>query len=575
MVVTMATPTATSQAPPQQRRLLGLPILSGVLPLGQAGFAPEIIAGLTLAALGIPEVMGYARIAQMPVVTGLYTILIPIAVFAVIGSSRHLVVGADSATAAILAAGLAGMAAVGSPQYVALAGMLALITAGILVVARLLRLGFIADFLSRSVLIGFLTGVGIQVAMGQLAGMLGVSAGSGGTIRKFLNTLEAIPDASGATVVTSLCVLGVILGLKLVSKRIPGALIAVVGSIAASWIFDLASHGVSDLGEVPGGLPSFGFPSVPFGDVPPLVATAVSIFIVILAQSAATSRAYAARYQEHLDENDDMVGLGLANLSAGLSGTFVVNGSPTKTQIADSAGGRSQLATLTTAGVVLIVLLFLTGPLQYLPNCVLASVVFLIGVELVDGLGLKRIRASGHMLEFGIAVITAATVVGWGVEQGIILAIVISVIAHLRRSYNPRNAVLGGAGRHDWQAVPIDHVPQVDPGLIVYRWGASLYFANAARFEEQVTALAATESAAGSWICIDGVAMGDVDYTGGETLLETISQLKEHGVRLVFSGVGEAVRKELDQSGVTAAVGEDGFFADVEAVREAHGAKAP
>jgi len=221
----------------------------------------------------------------------------------------------------------------------------------------------------------------------------------------------------------------------------------------------------------------------------------------------------------------------------------------------------------------LIVLLFLTGPLQYLPNCVLASVVFLIGIELIDGLGLKRIRASGHMLEFGIAVITAATVVGWGVEQGIILAIVISVIAHLRRSYNPRNAVLGGAGRHDWQAVPVDPVPQVEPGLIVYRWGASLYFANAARFEEQVISLA-TENAACSWICIDGVALGDVDYTGGETLLETITQLKEHGVRLVFSGVGDAVRKELNQSGVTTAVGEDAFFADVEAVLEAHRAAA-
>jgi high affinity sulfate transporter 1 len=574
MVVAMATQTAATQAPPEPRRLLGLPILNGVLPIGPAGFAPEVVAGLTLAALGIPEVMGYAKIAQMPVVTGLYTILIPIAVFAVMGSSRHLVVGADSATAAILAAGLAGMAAVGSPQYVALAGMLALITAGILVLARLLRLGFIADFLSRSVLIGFLTGVGIQVAMGQLAGMLGVSDGSGGTIRKFLNTLEAIPDASGATVVTSLCVLGTILGLKLVSKKIPGALIAVVGSIAVSWIFDLASHGVSDLGKVPGGLPSVGFPSVPFSDVPALVATAVSIFIVILAQSAATSRAYAARYQEHLDENVDMVGLGLANLSAGFTGTFVVNGSPTKTQIADSAGGRSQLTTLTTAGVVLIVLLFLTGPLQYLPNCVLASVVFLIGIELVDRLGLRRIRASGHLLEFGIAVITAATVVGWGVEQGIILAIVISVIAHLRRSYNPRNAVLGGGGRHDWQAVPVDPVPQVEPGLIVYRWGASLYFANAARFEEQVTTLAANECTVGSWICIDAVAMGDVDYTGGETLLETISELKEHGVRLVFSGVGDAVRKELNQSGVTAAVGEDAFFPDVEAVVEAHRAAA-
>jgi high affinity sulfate transporter 1 len=566
----VAAPAAAPAAEPK-KPLLGLPILGGVLPIGPAGLTPEIVAGLTLAALGIPEVMGYARIAQMPVVTGLYTILIPIAIFAVIGSSRHLVVGADSATAAIMAAGLAGMAAGGSSQYVGLAGMLALITAGILVLARLLRLGFIADFLSRSVLIGFLTGVGIQVAMGQLAGMLGVDAGSGGTIRKFLNTLEAIPDASGATVVTSLCVLGVILGLKLVSKRIPGALIAVVGSIAISWIFDLASHGVSDLGKVPGGLPSIGFPSAPFDQVPSLVATAVSIFVVILAQSAATSRAYAARYQEHLDENLDMVGLGLANLGAGLSGTFVVNGSPTKTQIADSAGGRTQVATLTTAGVVLVVLLFLTGPLQYLPNCVLASVVFLIGLELVDLLGLKKILRTGHRTDYAIALVTAATVVGWGVEQGIIVAILLSVIAHLRRSYSPRNSVLGAEGRYDWHSLPLDTVPQAAPGLVVYRFGASLYFANATRFQEQVLKL--TEPDGGtplSWVCVDAVGIGDVDYTGGETLLETSGQLKERGLRLVFAGVEKDVRAELDSAGVTTAIGEDAYFNSVEAVREAH-----
>src|SRR5262249_36735353 len=183
-----------------RRHIFGVSLLHGVLPLPKTGIGPEIVAGSTLAAIAIPEVMGYTKIAGMPVITGMYTILVPIALFAVLGSSRHLVVGADSATAAIMASGLAGMAAVASPRYVALAGMLALITAGILMLARLLRLGFIADFLSRAVLIGFLTGVGIQVAMGQVAGMLGVSDGSGGTIRKFLNTPEAIPDAGGATV---------------------------------------------------------------------------------------------------------------------------------------------------------------------------------------------------------------------------------------------------------------------------------------------------------------------------------------------------------------------------------------
>jgi SulP family sulfate permease len=557
-------------APQGPRRILGISVLEGILPIGSKGVGPELVAGLTLAAIGIPEVMGYAKIAAMPVVTGLYTILVPIALFAVLGSSRHLVVGADSATAAILAAGLAGMATAGSSEYVALAGMLALITAGFLILARLLRLGFVADFLSRSVLIGFLTGVGIQVAMGQVAGMLGVSDGDGGTIRKFFTALGNIPDASSATVLVSASVIVTIVGLRFVNKKIPGALIAVVGTIAVSWGFDLASHGVSDLGKVPGGLPDISWPGVPFGDVPQLVATAISIFIVILAQSAATSRAYAARYEEHFDENTDMIGLGAANIGAGLTGTFVVNGSPTKTEIADSAGGRTQLTCLTTAGVVLIVLLFLTKPLQYLPNCVLASVVFLIGVELVDIAGLKKVLRSGHVIEFGIAVITAVTVVAWGIEQGVILAIVLSVIAHLRRSYKPNNAVLVAGEGHDWEPVPDGAIPQAEPGLVVYRWGGSLYFANSARFEEEVSALAEGDGDAVKWVCVDAVAMGDVDYSGGETLIQVCNELKERGVRLVLAGASRPVRRELDAAGVTAALGEDAYYASVSDVLKAY-----
>jgi sulfate permease, SulP family len=555
---------------PAPRRLLGVSFLEGILPLPKSGFGPEIVAGLTLAAVGIPEVMGYTKIAGMPVITGLYTILVPIALFAVLGSSRHLVVGADSATAAIMAAGLAGMAAVASPQYVALAGMLALITAGILILARLLRLGFVADFLSRSVLIGFLTGVGIQVAMGQVAGMLGVSDGTGGTIRKFFTALGNIPDANTATVLTSAAVLAVIVGSRMIDRRIPGALIAVVGAIAVSWGFDLASHGVSDLGKVPGGLPSVAWPSVPFGDIPTLVATAVSLFIVILAQSAATSRAYGARYEEHVDENTDMIGLGAANIGAGLTGTFVVNGSPTKTEIGDSAGARTQVACLTTAAVVLVVLLFLTKPLQYLPNCVLSSVVFLIGVELVDVPGMKKIYRSGHVIEFGIAAITAVTVVVWGVEQGIILAIVLSILSHVRHSYSPRNAVLGADGGHDWQEVPADPVPQPEPGLVVYRWGGSLFFANSARFEEQLDDLSEPDGTPVKWLCVDAVAVGEVDYTGGETLIQVNHELRERGVRLVLAGVGPAVRRELDAAGVTAALGEDAYFPSVVDVLKAY-----
>src|SRR5215470_8089902 len=309
-------------------RALRLPILQGVLPVKAAQIPAEVIAGVTLAALAIPEVMGYTKISGTPVITGLYTLLIPAALFALFGSSRHLVVGADSATAAILAAGLVGLAATGSDEYVALAGVLAFMAAGFLLVARLLGLGFMADFLSRTVLIGFLTGVGIQVSLGEVAGMLGLGGGGHGTLQKLWNAMQQIADLNGYALATALSVLAVIVGAKRVSQQIPGALLAVVGAIFVSWALGLQAH-LSVLGTVPSGLPHIALPDVRWSWdlVEKLVPIAFAMFVVILAQSAATSRAYAARYTEHFSANTDLVGLGLANLGAGLSGTFVVNGS--------------------------------------------------------------------------------------------------------------------------------------------------------------------------------------------------------------------------------------------------------
>jgi len=536
-----------------------LPVFQGIVPFERSRVPADLVAGITLAALGIPEVMGYTKIAGMPVVTGLYTILVPIAVFAVLGSSRHLVVGADSATAAILAAGLAGMAPLASPQYVALAGALAIVTGALLLLARLFRLGFLANFLSRSVLIGFLTGVGIQVAMGQVAGMLGVSSGSGGTIRKFLGTLGNLGDTSMTTLAVSLAVIALIVGGRLVSKRFPGALIAVIGAIFVSWAWNLADHGVSTLGPVPGGLPHFGTPDVSWHQVWPLTGTAIAMFVVILAQSAATSRAYAARYQEHFDENVDLVGLGLANASAGLSGTFVVNGSPTKTQMVDSAGGRSQVAMLGTAVIVLVVLLFLTKPLQYLPNAVLAAVVFVIGVELVDIAGMRRVLGV-RPDEFVVATITAATVVIVGVEQAVVLAIVISLIDHIRRGYRPKDSVLAPTTGEHFRSIPPTPEARSLDGLVLYHFAASLYYANSNHFSEEILALTGAEQAPVAWLCIDASAIADVDFSGAQTLGELARTLQERQVRLLLAEVAPDVRNQLDRYGVTASIGPEAYF---------------
>ena len=563
----------TSTTPARRRG----PFLQGVLPIDSKLVSVEVVAGVTLAALAIPEVMGYTTIAGMPVITGLYTILLPLFAFALFGSSRHLVVGADSATAAVMAAGLAGLAATASPQYVALAGLMALMAAALLILARLIKLGFIADFLSRTVLVGFLTGVGIQVACGQVGGMLGIPSGTGvtiaghdfdNTIGKLISTLQNIGDTSGATLAVSLSVLVIILGTKYVTKKVPGALIAVIGSIVVSWWWDLASHGVATLGKVPGGLPSIGIPDVSWSDVPALFGTAVSIFVLILAQSAATSRAYAAKYNDAFDENVDLVGLGAANIAAGLSGTFVVNGSPTKTQMVDSAGGRSQVAQLTTGVIVAIVLLFLTAPLQYMPKAVLSSVVFLIGVELVDIAGMRnilRLRPD----EFTVATITAATVVLVGVEQGIVLAIIASLIDHLRRSYRPATGVLQRADEtRGWRLVPVSPGVRSAEGIVVYRFAGTLYYANANRFFDEVASLLESDEPL-EWVCIDAVAIPDVDFTGAQTLRQLHGELAEHGVSLAIAGASDLVRGELDRYGLAELIGTEDLHETVDAAVDA------
>ena len=538
-------------------------LLGGILPFDRTRLPVDVIAGATLAALAIPEVMGYTKIAGTPVITGLYTLLVPILVFAIFGSSRHLVVGADSATAAILATGLLAMGAVAqTPEYVALASLAALMCAVLLIAARLLRLGFIANFLSRSVLVGFLTGVGLQVAMGQVGGMLAITGTSGGTIQGFTETLQAIPAGTSIpTLVVSVAVLATILGLSRVNKAIPGALIAVVGSIIASSVLNLDAHGVSVLGTVPGGLPKLELPTgVITGDnLLTLVPTVISMVVVILAQSAATSRAYAMRYGDSFDEDVDLVGLGLANAAAGITGTFVVNGSPTKTEMVDSAGGRSQIAQLTAGAIVAVVLLFLTGPLASMPNAVLASVVFLIGVRLVDIRGMASIARLRHG-EFGVALVTAVTVVLIGVEQGIVLAMALSIVEHIYHSYRPYDTLLSMTADGMPGLAPLADRTQAAPGLAIYRFGSGLYYANESRFSAEIRDVVEGADPPLRWLGVSGASIGDIDYSGADTLRQVRAELTRTGVTFAMCDLNPKVRDQVDAYGLTALIGADRIF---------------
>ena len=535
------------------------PFLQGILPITVSRIPSEIVAGITLAAIAVPEVMGYTKISGTPVITGLYTMLIPTALFALFGSSRHLVVGADSATAAILAAGLVGIASVGSDQYLALAGVLALMAAVFLILARVMRLGFLADFLSRTVLIGFLTGVGVQVALGQIAGMLGLESGGHGTLGKLWHNLQHLGEVNRYELTIALSVLVIIVGLEKISKKVPGALIAAVGALVASWAFGFDKL-VHVVGTVPSGLPLLGLPKVDWNwqVVQTLIPTAFAMFVVILAQSAATASAFATRYQESFSENTDLVGLALANIGAGLSGTFVVNGSPTKTQIVDSAGGRSQLSLLVMVAIVLLILLFLTGALAFMPEAALSAIVFLIGVGLVDVAGMRKVFAQRRS-EFWVALITTLTVVVVGVEQGIMLAIALSLIEHTRHGYRPKNSVLVPDESGGRQPKPVTTGAQAAPGLVIYRFTHSLYYANCQQLSDEVSRLADTAEPPLRWLCLEASAIDDVDYSAAETLRSVHARLKAKGIRLVVAEVMEDV-KAASRYRFMEVLGEDAFY---------------
>lgn len=552
-----------------------LPRPAGLLPLRREQLGADLIAGLTLAALAIPEVMGYTRISQTPVVTGLYTMLLPMVAFALLGSSRHLVVAADSATAAILAATLLGMAAPQSPEYLGLTMAVALVVGLLLLLAAVLRLGFLADFLSRSALIGLLSGIGVQVAAGELGGLLGLPRQGGGALQQLASVLARLGESQPAPLLAALTIVGVIVGCRLWNPRLPGALIAVAGSIVLSALFDLQAHGLPVVGPVPGGLPALSLPRLEASQWNQVLLTAASCFVVILAQSAATSRAYAQRYDERCDENVDLVGLACANLAAGLSGTFVVNGSPTKTEMVDAAGGRSQIAHLSTAIVVLLVLLFLTGPLALMPAVVLSTIVFLIGLKLIDLAGMRelwRLRRG----EFVIALLTVVTVAQIGVMQGIALAVVLSLIEQVRHTYSPRTRLwTPNPEGQGWHTVPVAPGILAAPGIVAYRFEANLFYANASRFTDEVLRIITMQRQTVRGLVIDASGIDDIDYSAGKALQQLRRQLHERGVRTALVTVSHTMMRELERFGLGDREESLGSFSTVKkaihAMREAIG----
>lgn len=546
--------------------------LKSLVPVSLRGYrlawlGPDIIAGLTLSAVAIPEVMGYTSITQTPIVTGLYTLLLPLVAFILIGSSRLLVVGGDSAAAAILAAGLV-VAAVpgvvaGSSRWVALCALTALLTGVLLLLARLFRLGFLGDFLSASVLIGFLSGIGIKVATDQIPDILGVEKGTGNWFEKQWAWMSALGDVSLPTLAYGLGTVGIIVFCKVVIPRVPGAMLAIVWLLVLATLTDAAGRGVPVVGPIEGGLPRLGLPDgITIAEVGAVASTALSCFFIVIAQSAATSRSFAMKHGDRVDVNRDILGLAVANIAAGVSGTVVVNGSPTKTQILDDAKGRTQVANLVVVAITLVVLLFLTDLLAELPLAVLGGVVFVIAVGLVDARGLWRI-ARRRRAEFFVALLTMFAVFAVGIIEGIVLAIALSLLDVISRQYTAPAFVLA-VGTSDYDYLPAVPGVQSSPGLIVYRFDSQLFFANSTGYSDRLEMVIAAAPDRVHWVILDCAGIADVDYSAGQSLADLIMSLHARDIHVVLARPEPALLETLRRYALMSRIDPAHIYSDLD-----------
>src|ERR1700742_1789317 len=495
------------------RSLPGLRALAGYQP---AWLRRDLVAGVVLSTLLVPQGMAYAELAGLPAITGLYTSILCLVGYAAFGPSRILVLGPDSSLGPMIAATILPiLGANGSPERaIALAAMLALSVGAVMIAAGIAKLGFVADLLSKPTQIGYMNGLALTILIGQLPKLLGFSTDANGLIaeaRAFVHGLTS-GEAVGAAVVIGVFSLALILALGHWLPRVPGVLVAVVVAIAASAAFDLSSHGVSLVGTLPKGFPPLTVPS-PISDLPLLFAGALGIVLVALTDTISTASAFAARTGQEGDGNGEMIGIGAANVAAGFFQGFPVSTSGSRTAVAEQAGAKTQLTGLVGAGLIVLMLVLVPGLLKNLPNPTLAAVVIAASLSLADIPGTMRLWRQ-RRAEFVLSIAAFLGVALLGVLEGIAVAVALSILNVFRRAWRPYQASLGKvpglAGYHDRQLHP---GAQQLPGLVIFRFDAPLFFANARTFRDQIRRLANTEPRP-TWILIAAEPITDVDTPG-------------------------------------------------------------
>ena len=524
--------------------------------------ASDLVAGLVLTALLVPVGMGYAQAAGLPPITGLYATIVPLVAYAILGPSRVMVLGPDSSLAAVIAAVILPLGGDDPETAVALAGALAVITGLIILVAGIARLGFVTELLSRPVQLGYLYGIAVTILVGQLPKLCGFSIEGRGLLTEIRDFAQGVADGqvNRAALAVGLAGIVVILVLRRFWRKVPGVAVAVVVGIAAVAIFDLEAEGVEVVGVLPEGLPTLVFPSVDLADLGALFSGALGIALVAVADTTVLSQSLAAQRNESVDPDQELRALGAANLASGLFQGFAISSSSSRTPVAVSAGARSQLTPLVGAVAITLLLVFAPGLLRDLPLPMLAAIVITAAIGLIDVAAVRRLYRVRRS-EFVLWLAAFGGVALLGVLIGIFTAILLSLADFVRRAWRPHDAVLGREdelkGYHD-----IDRHPgarQV-PGLLLYRFDAPLFFANAAWFRRRVKGLVAEAAHPVRWVVVAAEPVTDVDTTAADTLDQLLRELREQQVTLAFAELKGPVKDRLRRYGPYDAIGPDHFF---------------
>ena len=544
---------------------LSVPGLDIMRAYKRAWWPKDILAGLVLTAVLVPVGMGYAEAAGLPAITGLYATITPLLIYAVLGPSRILVLGPDSSLAAIIAATVVPLAAGDQSRAVELAGGLAIIAGSLGIAFGLLHLGLLTDLLSSPIRIGYLNGIALTVIVSQLPKLFGFSTDADGLVPEAIAFAQGVAngDAHALTLGVGIAALAIMVVARLMDRAAVGIVLATVATTVVTAVASLAAAGVDVVGAMPQGLPRLAIPAVGFGDLTAMLAGGFAIAVVSLADTSVLSRTFAARTGDRVDQNQELVALGAANIGGAFTSGFPVSASASRTPVAEAAGGKTQMTGVVAAVAIIALLLVAPGITSNLPQATLGAVVIVAATSLVDLAGtLRLIRL--RPTEAGLSIISFAGVAFVGVIAGIFAAVVIALAAFFWRAWRPHSAILGRVeemkGYHDITRYP--DARRLD-GLVLFRWDAPLFFANAEAFREAVERAVDTAPSATRWVVVAAEPITDIDTTAADILDELLGDLRRSGIELRFAEMKDPVKDWLSRYGLLQKIGDDSFYPTV------------